>query len=49
MESCDPTETAAEMSIGEQDSIFSDPAHVEIWDTMPFGNSDEECEESRTE
>jgi hypothetical protein len=47
--SCDPTETAAEMSIGEQDSVLGDPTHVEIWDAMPIGNSDKESKESGTD
>jgi hypothetical protein len=37
------------MSVGEQDSLFGDPARVEMWDKMSFGNSDEESEESGTE
>ena len=37
------------MSVGYQDSIFGDAAHVEIWDAMPLGNNDEESEESGTE
>jgi hypothetical protein len=41
--------TAAEMSVGEQDSLFSHAAHVGIWDAMPLGNSDDECQESGTE
>ena len=49
LESCDPMETAAEMSVGEQDSIFGDSASVETWDKMSFGNSDEDCKESGTE
>ena len=49
LELCDLTETRAEMSIGEQDSIFGDTTRVEIWDTVPFGNSDNDDSESETE
>jgi hypothetical protein len=48
-ESCDPTDTATEMSVCQQDSIFGDSAGVEIWDKITFGNSDEGSEESGTE
>jgi hypothetical protein len=47
------------MSVGEQNfrndhwgaiSLFGNPAHhVEIWDAMPLGKSDDECKESGTE
>jgi hypothetical protein len=26
--------------VGEQDSVFGDATHVEIWDAMSLGNSD---------
>jgi hypothetical protein len=37
MESCDPTDTGKEISVEQQDSIFGDSAHVEIWDKISFG------------
>jgi hypothetical protein len=37
------------MSVGIQDAIFSDPAHVEIWDKLPLLDNHEECEESETD
>ena len=49
LELCDLTETRAEMSVGEQDSVFGDTTRVEIWDTVPFGNSDNDDGESGTE
>jgi hypothetical protein len=49
LESWDPTDTATEMSVGGQDSIFSDCAHVEILDKVPFGKSDNDDGESGTE
>ena len=48
MESSDPTEMASEFSVGEQDSIFGDAAHVDIWDAMSLENSDDEWDESGT-
>ena len=49
LELCDQTEMRAEMSVGEEDSIFGDTMRVEIWDTVPFGNSDNDDGKSGTE
>ena len=36
MESRDPMDTATEFSVDQQDSIFGDSTHVEIWDKISF-------------
>ena len=41
--------TPGEMSVGEQGSVFGDSTSVEILDTVPFGNSDNDYRESGTE
>jgi hypothetical protein len=44
----DPADTATEMSVGQQDSIFGDSADRNLG-KMTFGNGDEGSEESGTE